>query len=165
MGLVYLTGFMGSGKTTVGKELGKAFNFQVIDTDEYIEKQQKQSISSIFAEYGEEGFRKLETETLNNINGEDMVITTGGGIIIKDENRQIMQTKGKVIFLSCSLNEIIRRTEGDTTRPLLKGKKLEEIANLYESRLPLYQEAELVVDTTNKSVTDIVKEIKEQLNI
>ncbi|ERN53052.1 shikimate kinase [Alkalihalophilus marmarensis] len=157
---IYLTGFMGSGKTTVGQALGKTLGFQVIDTDQWIEEDQQKKIKEIFNEGGEKLFRSLETEALRELSQKKAVITTGGGIILKEENRKIMKESGTVIFLDCAIEEVIRRTSNDDSRPLLKEKSKGDIQSMYEDRLPLYKEADIHLDTTGRSILEIVAELK-----
>ncbi|WP_100404788.1 shikimate kinase [Bacillus solitudinis] len=157
---IYLTGFMGSGKTTIGQALGKALGYSVIDTDEWIEESRQKKVRDIFQDEGEDFFRELETEALLTLNQKPLVVTTGGGIIIKEHNRKLMNDCGIVVFLDCDLEEIIRRTEGDDTRPLLQNKDKQAVIDLYQKRMPLYQEAAVRIDTTGKTVLQIVQELK-----
>ncbi|MFB6465833.1 shikimate kinase [Cytobacillus sp. Hz8] len=160
---IYIIGFMGTGKSTVGKALGELFELSVYDTDEEIMKQQKMSINEIFAQMGETGFRMIETETLNRMpkNG---IITTGGGIILKEENVKYMKETGVVFLLHATIEEILRRLENDESRPLLKGSKKENAVKLYSQREPLYlKAADFIIDTTSKSIFEIIKEIKNRL--
>ncbi|OEH92880.1 shikimate kinase [Bacillus solimangrovi] len=162
---VYLTGFMGSGKTTIGKELGKYLGVPVIDTDEWIEKEKDKSIRDIFNEEGEESFRKYERECLKEMPEKNAIITTGGGMIIQSVNRQYMQTHGQVIYLHCDLDEIFRRLEKDTSRPLLDGTKRENIRKLMNERKQWYEESHIKIDTTQRSINDIVKEIADRIKL
>lgn len=88
-----------------------------------------------------------------------MIITTGGGIVIQEENRQFMREHGIVIYLHCELNELFRRLADDETRPLLMGNKQKQMKQLFEQRLPFYQEAHMTIDTTNRTIDDIVENI------
>lgn len=163
MNTIYLIGFMGAGKTTIGKELSKEIGYPVIDTDEEIVRTTNMTINDIFEKHGEGYFRKLEEKTLQAIvpKGEKgLIVTTGGGIIMNKNNRQWMKEHGKVIFLYCHPDEIFRRLKNDTTRPLLKSNKQQSLQILYQERLPIYEEvAHVTVDTTNKNVSEIAKEI------
>jgi shikimate kinase len=161
---IYLIGFMGSGKTTIGKELAACLNQQVIDTDEEIVKRENKSINDIFAQHGEQYFRNLESHILNEMNDRARVITTGGGIVLKPENRKWLSEKGIVFFLYATPEEIFKRIEMDHTRPLLKGDKKTLIHDIYETRMPLYKEtAHVIIDTTNKDTAEIIQEIIECL--
>ncbi|WLR49762.1 shikimate kinase [Bacillus tianshenii] len=159
MRAIYLTGFMGSGKTTVGAELGKVLQLPVIDTDQWIEQQKGKQIRDIFAQEGEAVFRRYEYEALQKLPKTDTVITTGGGIIIQEQNRAFMKKNGTVFYLHCDLDEIYTRLENDTTRPLLDGAKRTNIENLMSERRSWYEEAEVIIDTTGRSIEEIVKEI------
>lgn len=157
---IYLIGFMGAGKTTIGKELASCLNQDVIDTDEEIVMREKKNINDIFEEHGEEYFRNLETLILNEFDNRAGIVTTGGGIVVKPENRKKLNEKGIVFFLYASPEEIFKRIENDHSRPLLKGDKKRLIQELYEKRMPLYKEtAHVVIDTTNKDKAEIIQEI------
>jgi shikimate kinase len=161
---VFLIGFMGAGKTTIGQALGARLNKTVCDTDQMIEKKFGQSISQLFELYGEQEFRKLETALLKEITEECSIITTGGGIILTKENREFMKKTGDVIFLQCDFSSLWERLDGDQTRPLIYHRKKEEVESLYKKRLPLYQEsATITVDTTDKTVEETVHEIIRRL--
>ncbi|WP_053070316.1 shikimate kinase [Alkalihalobacillus pseudalcaliphilus] len=163
--VIYLTGFMGSGKTTVGEQLSKALGVRVIDTDEWIESQEQKTINEIFKEHGEAYFRLKETEALLEIQDKQLLlVTTGGGIVLKDENKKIMQERGQVIYLDCDLDAIFERVAGDTSRPLLHQKSKEDIRALFEMRKNDYlAAATMVCDTTGKSVRQVVQELKEKV--
>ncbi|WP_332632344.1 shikimate kinase [Halalkalibacter flavus] len=156
----YITGFMGSGKTTIGQALAEKIGYRVIDTDQWIESKEHMSISEIFEKKGEAYFRELETQALKEIRGERTIITTGGGIVKKDRNREIMSSQGKVIYLQADLDELLRRLEGDETRPLLQQQEKDKVQKLYESRLDLYEQADIIVNTVGKAVLDIVRELE-----
>jgi shikimate kinase len=161
---IYLIGFMGSGKTTIGKALSLSLNVPVIDSDEEISRQAGKTISEIFDAEGEAAFRLLEAECLRNLPVEDSIITTGGGIILREENRIWMRENGVVIFLDASPNEILKRLEGDKTRPLLIGDKEAKVVKILSERLLLYVDtANLIIETTGKSVEAIVKELVQRL--
>ncbi|MBP3952340.1 shikimate kinase [Bacillus suaedae] len=160
---IYITGFMGSGKTTVGQALAKSLGYQVTDTDKWIEEMEGQSISTIFKQYGEPYFRDLETNALQQISGNQLIITTGGGIIMRPENREIMKEKGEIIYLQCDLEEVFLRLNDDTTRPLLEKEDKSNVEKLYQSRLPFYEEADYTINTTGKSIHFIVQELKSLL--
>ncbi|MBA4535800.1 shikimate kinase [Bacillus aquiflavi] len=161
---IYLIGFMGAGKTTIGRELGQAIHYPVIDTDEKIVLTEGREINNIFSTFGEAYFRKLETKILKSLPVCEHIITTGGGIVLNEENRKWMRKHGTVLFLYCEPEEILQRLENDITRPLLKNNKKEAVYNLYKQRLPIYkQTAHYTVDTTQKSISEIVSEIETRL--
>ncbi|RYL90985.1 shikimate kinase [Sporolactobacillus sp. THM7-4] len=159
--MIYITGFMGAGKTTIGAALGHQMNIPVYDTDELIEKEQKKSVQELFRENGETFFRNCESEILRKIerSGEQAIVTTGGGIITSPVNRELMRESGPVIFLYCDLEMIRQRLAGDQTRPLLQKFPGKELDLLYKKRLPDYLEATYTINATAKSVTAIVHEI------
>lgn len=160
---IYITGFMGAGKTTIGKHLGERLQIQVIDTDQHIEEILGQKISRIFSKHGEAYFRELETNTLKSLPSENIIITTGGGIISKDTNVVWMKEKGTIVYLHAEFLYLMRRLEGDSTRPLLQQKSLDELKKIYDVRLPQYYKADIVIQTCNKSVFEVVDEIVNQI--
>lgn len=160
MKCIYLIGFMGSGKTTIGRALGAGLNLSVIDTDKEITLSTQRTISDIFQKDGEEYFRQLEADCLKKLPSENIIITTGGGMILREDNRLWMKEKGYVIFLHTSAEEVITRLKDDQTRPLLQDKQISAIKDMLTSRLPLYMgTANLIVDTTGRTVESIVTEI------
>lgn len=123
MNNIILVGYMGCGKTTVGKNVAKNKSFTFIDTDEMIEKQQGKKISEIFDKNGEAAFRDMETEYLKQLlgsNQENLVISTGGGMAVREENRKLLAKLGRVIYLKVSPEVVYDRLKTDTTRPLLQ---------------------------------------------
>ncbi|EIT84494.1 shikimate kinase [Fictibacillus macauensis ZFHKF-1] len=166
MKTVYLTGFMGSGKTTVGALLGEALGVPVIDTDHVIEEQQGKRITEIFAEEGEAAFRAYEKDVLRTMPSFDAVVTTGGGLPMAAENRAYMAEHGTVVFLHCPLEVIFERLEGDETRPLFDAQKKEEMISLFQARLPHYQNCDLEVNTgghaAQATVAHIVRSLQEK---
>lgn len=162
---IVLMGFMGAGKTTIGKKLAKALECEFIDTDEWIEKEQSRKISDIFAEDGENVFRDMETDLLKRLqNSEDkFVLSIGGGMPVREENRALLRNLGTVVYLKTSKEEIIRRVSGDTNRPLLQGGALEEkVTNLMNAREQIYIDtAHKEVVTDGKNPQKIVNEILE----
>ncbi|MEW4983795.1 MAG: shikimate kinase AroK [Cycloclasticus sp.] len=164
---IYLVGPMAAGKSTVGKLLAKQMNKEFYDTDTEIIKCTGVEISLIFELEGEEGFRKRETEKLHALSEKNgVVIATGGGIILKDENRDVLQETGCVIYLQCSVDQQLSRTKFDTKRPLLQidnpRKKLEELMQL---RAPIYESvADIVISTNKTNSKRVINTILEQLN-
>lgn len=161
--MIYLTGFMGSGKTTIGAELGGKLAAKVIDTDRWIEEREGHTIKAIFAEKGEAYFRDLETEALKEIKGNHLIVTTGGGIVGRQENRELMKKNGKVIYLHCQIEELMKRLKNDISRPLIQNQDQEKIAALFQSRKALYEEADVTIDTTKKEIEEVVSMIEEWL--
>jgi len=117
---IYLIGLMGAGKTTIGRQLAKALQLPFYDSDKAIEEQTGVDIPTIFEYEGEKGFRMREqkmVQELTQING--IVLATGGGVILKEANRQVLKENGFVVYLQCSIDKILQRTQRDTQRPLL----------------------------------------------
>lgn len=162
---VVLMGFMGAGKTTIGRKLAKALECEFIDTDERIEIEQKRKISDIFAEDGEETFRDMETNLLKHLQDreEGFVLSIGGGMPVREENRTLLRNLGTVVYLKTSKAEIIRRVSGDKNRPLLQGGDLDEkVTNLMKAREQIYKDtAHKEVVTDGKNPQKVVNEILE----
>ncbi len=164
MRAIYLTGFMGSGKTTIAEKLSQALNLPAIDTDQHIMNVTGKSIPDIFDQEGEAAFRQYETESLEGLPRENVIISTGGGIVLKERNRRFMKQNGTVIYLHCESEEIIRRLEGDTSRPLLAGDdRHKKVQLIFADRLSLYREAQFEINTTNQSISDIVSSIRSMI--
>ena len=163
---IILIGFMGSGKTSVGSRLANKLDYNFTDTDVNIVEQEKKEISEIFAEHGEEYFRKLETETIQTMIGKisNHIISTGGGLPLRECNAEILKQLGFVVFLKTDQDTILKRVKGDTKRPLLAGDNVEEkVEKMLAERNPKYLNAShITVDTNDKSFTSIVNEIIEQ---
>lgn len=162
---IILVGMMGSGKTTIGQILLQNLDgFDFFDTDKQIEKAEKQSINKIFELKGEEYFRKLETKiTEDLINSKDLIISTGGGLFVKDENVQNLKMCGIVFYLKSSAEELAKRLENDKSRPLLKNEELTiKLKELLAAREKHYEKADYTINTTNKSIEEITKEIIEK---
>jgi len=139
---VYLIGPMGSGKTTIGQRLAKMLKLEFLDNDHALEKQTGASVNLIFDLEGEEGFRMRETAMLKKLTArKNVLIATGGGTILKQENRDLLRESGLVVYLQTSVSQQIRRLSRDKTRPLLQSDNREEkLAALARERNPLYEE-------------------------
>jgi len=139
---VYLIGPMGSGKTTIGQRLAEMLGLEFLDNDHELEEQTGASVSLIFDLEGEEGFRKRETAMLKKLTTrKNVLIATGGGTVLKKENRDLLRESGLVVYLRTSVNQQIMRLSRDKTRPLLQSDNREEkLADLAKERNPLYQE-------------------------
>ncbi|MBR2122579.1 MAG: shikimate dehydrogenase [Lachnospiraceae bacterium] len=167
-GSIVLTGFMGSGKTTVGKELAEMLGLKLLDTDCIIEQREGRSINEIFADEGEAYFRDLETGLLRELAGKDRqeaaVYATGGGIVLRDENRELLHKAGTVVWLRVTAADVVRRLEGDSTRPLLEGEDKEQrIARLIAMREDLYSEsADIIIDAGSLTARKIAAGIMEK---
>ena len=160
---IVLMGFMGAGKSTVGKKLAESCGCTFIDTDEWIEKEQNRKISDIFEKDGEKAFRDMETDLLKRLQDseEEFILSIGGGMPVREENRELLRNLGSVVYLRTSKEEIIRRVSGDVNRPLLQGGALEEkVTALMNAREHIYQEtAHREVLTDGKNPTELVDEI------
>ena len=157
---IILIGFMGSGKTTIGKALEEKTDMTFVDTDELIEAYEGCKISEIFADKGEAYFRRLENETLKDLlaSTDNKVISTGGGIVTNQENIPLLKQLGKVFYLRIKPETVVKRLEGDKTRPLLIGEdKLVKVEQLMTDRKELYEmAADKTIDTDGLSVSEIV---------
>lgn len=162
MNNVILIGFMGSGKSSVGKALADKLQRKFVDMDDEIELGEKKTINAIFAEYGEEHFRGLETSYLEKLlTKKNKVISTGGGVILKEENVEILKKIGTVVFLHTPYETLLENLSGDTVRPLLQRDDAEEvIKNLLDKREPIYfNAASMIIQTKDKSINEIADEI------
>ncbi len=161
---VVLVGPMGSGKTSVGRRLACVLKRDFFDSDFEIVARTGVAIDHIFDVEGEEGFRQRETKMLKDLcEIPNIVIATGGGIVIKKENRELLKRDSFVVYLSSSIDQLVKRTANSKSRPLLEKSNNREqtIRDLVEAREDFYQEvADVVVDTTGKKLYAIINEIK-----
>ena len=168
MNQIILIGFMGAGKTTIGKALAKSLNREFADTDERIEADTGRKIPDIFEKEGEPYFRRLETETLQKLEKEEIprVIAVGGGLPMQPENGPILNRMGTVVFLEADTDTLEARLRGDTSRPKLQGGELRErILTLMREREETYRQvAHLSVRTDHRSVDEVTEEIKERIS-
>lgn len=163
---IYFIGLMGAGKTTIGKILAKQLGKTFYDTDHEIEKRTGVKIPVIFDLEGETGFRKRETAVIQDIAKlNNIVMATGGGAVIAEENRKLLQATGTVIYLRANVNELWHRTRNDKHRPLLQKVDIRaKLEQLYTERNPLYtQTATLIFDTGNQPVANILNQIEKSL--
>jgi shikimate kinase len=166
-GNIFLVGLMGAGKTTVGKLLAKSLDKTFYDSDHEIERRTGVNIPLIFELEGEAGFRKREAQAIAELaNLQDVVLATGGGAVLLPENRQMLASNGRVIYLRASVEELCHRTRGDRNRPLLQnGNPRDRLQALYNQRDPLYLEiADMIVDTGGQPVSAILHQIENSLN-
>lgn len=162
-----LIGFMGTGKTTIGKRVAKSLGFKFVDTDQLIVRKAGKSIPKIFEEDGEEAFRNLETEVLRECGGKSrQVISTGGGIVVRPENIAILKESGYVIWLKAGTDAIFERVSRNRNRPLLKtANPRQTIDELLKLRENLYDSAghfsirtdDLTMEETSFGVTECAK--------
>lgn len=166
MASILLIGFMGAGKTTIGKGLAQRLQKEYVDLDTKIEEHIQLSIAEYFHYYGENSFRKVESKVLRKLSNEDKIIATGGGIVHCAANRQFLQTQPIVLYLEAEADCLIDRIQQDKTsiRPLALGKTREEIKALLAQRLSWYEEsATLRINTTNETPEKIIDTIIERI--
>ncbi len=165
---IVLVGPMGSGKTSVGRRLACVLKRDFFDSDFEIVARTGVAIDHIFDVEGEEGFRNRETSMLSDLcEISNIVIATGGGIVIKPENRELLKRNSFVVYLSSSVEQLVARTARSKSRPLLERSTNREqtIKDILEAREPLYQEvADVVIDTTGKKLYAIINEITKSIS-
>jgi shikimate kinase len=161
MNNIYLVGFMGTGKTVVGKELARKKKWQFVDLDDLIELKEKRTISNIFAQEGEPYFRKVEKKVLQEVAKEKkFVVACGGGIVLDKDNIHIMKKTGIMICLSSAPQVILERTAAYRHRPLLNvSNPRKQIELLLKLRAPYYAQADKTIDTSKISVREVVDKI------
>lgn len=162
---IVLIGFMGTGKSEVGKELAKTLGYKFIDTDELIERREGIPVSEIFDKYGEPYFRKIESEIIEEVSiMKDVVISTGGGAVIRSENRMNLKKNSITICLTASPEVIYERTKDYDNRPLLKtDDTYMRIKELLKEREPYYSEADIKIDTTQLEAQKVVETIMKEM--
>ncbi len=164
---IALTGMMGSGKSSVSKELSKLLpEYSLVDIDNEIEKTTNKKISEIFLKFGEAHFRMLETDKIQKfVYGKNQIISLGGGAFEDEFNRRIILENCLVIYLKTSPDEIYNRIKNETHRPLLAKKfSVERITDIIKRREPNYEKADVIIDTDNKSPYNIANEILGVMN-
>lgn len=159
---IVLIGMPASGKTTVAAALAKDLGLEVLDTDALIVERHGE-INKIFEKFGEEYFRNLERAAVKEVaKHTNAVISTGGGCPLRKENVLALKNCSKIVFLRTSVAELIKRTQGDGTRPLLKGEREERLKHLLSVRTPVYEgAADFTVDTDGLTPEEIAKKITE----
>ncbi|NWF51804.1 MAG: shikimate kinase [Nitrospirae bacterium] len=162
---IILTGFMGTGKTVVGKILSKLLRIELIDVDTEIERSEKMTISEIFRRFGESRFREIETEMIKKLSlKNNVIISTGGGAVLKKENMDILKKSGIIVCLLATPETILKRTSYTTNRPLLQVEDpLRRIKELLDYRKPFYEKADVMIDTEGKNPSQIAQEIIEKI--
>lgn len=163
---IVLIGFMGSGKTTIGRELHQRLGYPMVDMDHLIEQRAGKPITAIFAEEGETTFRDMETALLAELaaaDGPRRIISTGGGVVVRPENRELLHHLGCVVWLQAPVDTILERTGRNRERPLLHTEDpAEKIRNLLAERTPWYREtAHFEVDTKGLDSGEIAAGILE----
>lgn len=162
MGHVLLIGFMGAGKSTVGRLLAGSLGWPFVDLDHEVERRRGRSVADIFAQEGESGFRAAETEALRSLaQREPSVVACGGGIVLDPDNRVRLRSLGTVVHLSVTADEVVARCGGRPGRPLLAGLDPEGVRDLLDSRRPLYEEsADITVPTSSRTPALVAREVE-----
>jgi shikimate kinase len=160
---IFLVGPMGAGKTTIGRRLAKNLRKHFIDADQELEKRTGASVALIFDVEGESGFRERESRIIDELTQlDDVVLATGGGAVLKPENRVALSSRGFVVYLHAMVEELIERTRRDTNRPLLNTEDpIGRMREILEQREHLYRDvADLIVDTGKLNLPEAIKEIR-----
>ncbi len=162
---IVLTGFMGAGKSSVGRKLAERLGMSVIDTDDLIERSAGMRIFEIFAKHGEPHFRELEKKAVAEASKlENRVIITGGGVVLKEENVKNLRKNGIIIYLHARPDVIYSRIKHESHRPLLRVKEpMKKIKELLEYRALFYANNDFMVDTSDLTVEEIVEEIVKKI--
>lgn len=158
---LFLTGFMGAGKTTTGKALAEVLHCDFVDLDKVIVAREKRAINEIFATDGETYFRDCETKLLRELSPvSPAVYATGGGIVQREENRDLMKGCGLIIYLNARWESLQQRLTGSTDRPLAgPGKDWEAVRQLWNVRQPMYRDADLMVETDDQTPEQVANRI------
>ena len=163
---IFLVGLMGAGKTSVGRALAKYLAKAFFDTDQEIERATGVRIPVIFDIEGEAGFRVRESKVLAELTQrQNIVLATGGGIVLSDENRRLLAQRGTVVYLRATADDLRKRTRNDKNRPLLRvADPLLRLQELHDQRDPLYREvANIVIDTGSQGINALMRRLVEQL--
>ncbi len=160
---VFFVGFMGAGKTSVSRRLARTCRLVSVDMDSFIERQEGKKISDIFKIQGENAFRDLESALLTDLSlGDPKLISCGGGVVLRSENRQTLKDEGYVVYLEVEADEAASRISNIATRPLFKD--IQNARKIIEERIPLYEDVvDLHIDTKGKSVSYIANEVQSGL--
>ena len=158
---IVLVGFMGTGKSAVGRVIAQKLEFHFIDTDDVIEQTSKAKISDIFAEHGEDYFRDLESQAVKSVVlMKNQVVATGGGVVLRSSNIDLLRTGGPIFCLNATPKAIWDRVRSSRSRPLLRGPEpLKKIETLLDKRAPYYALADHQIETTGVSVDRVADEI------
>lgn len=162
---IYLVGFMGCGKSAIGRRLSYFLKMPYYDMDNEIVRQQGMTIPEIFEKFGEQHFRELETEFLLNFRNEACIIATGGGVAMNEGNRKIMRRTGLVFFLDATFEDIYKRIKNDLNRPIVQRSTKGDLEQLFLTRRKFYRQAgHIRVLTEDRTIRQIVEYIGFQVN-
>ncbi len=159
---------MGTGKSSVGKRLAREMGLRFVDADDLIEKDAGMSIKEIFGRFGEARFRELERKVLKTVaeTMDGVVLATGGGAVVDYRNRELLRSWGVVVCLTASVEAILDRVDEGDERPLLEGEdRRGSIERLLQERRDAYMDADLVLDTTEKSIAEVTEDIRRFLSM
>lgn len=165
-GNLILVGMMGSGKTTMGRTLARHLGKAFVDSDEEIQRRTGVTIPHIFDVEGEAGFRQRETAAIRDLVGRDnMVLATGGGVVLVEQNRAMLQQNGIVIYLKASVHDLWQRTRHDRSRPLLQTvDPRAKLTELHQQRDPLYQQvADIVIQSGKQSAHALMLQLVDEI--
>jgi len=162
---VYIVGFMGTGKSTVGRIVSNRLKRQFVETDDVIEKKEAMKITDIFSKRGEKYFRNIEKKVLRDISTRDnLIVSCGGGLMIDEANVSLMKETGVIVCLLADYKTIYYRVKKDKTRPLLNvPHPIKKIKELLKVRAPFYEKADIFIDTTNISPGNVATRIIDSL--
>ncbi len=161
---IILIGPMGAGKTTIGRQIARVFGFDFFDSDREIEERTGASIPLIFELEGEEGFRKREQDVIADLAGKSrIVLATGGGAVLKEQNRKVLESSGTIVYLCASLDDLMERTSKDKNRPLLQTENPRaKLQSILTERDPIYRQlADIILETNKMTVHMAVKKLEE----
>lgn len=165
---IVLVGFMGAGKTTIGRQLAQHLQLPLIDTDHLIEARTGKSIPELFSIHGEEHFRVIEAQVLDSLADTEGIISTGGGIVLKDSSRLKLKQFQSVVYLSVPIEDLITRIKKDheNPRPLFLNHSEQAFREIYQSRIPLYEDvATVIIENSGKDPQSLTKEIIEKVGV
>ena len=162
---IVLIGFMGTGKSSVGKILAQRLGYTYVDIDSLIVLKEKRKIADIFSKQGEEYFRNIEAEIVCEVSAKDkQVISTGGGVVEKEENMKFLKKNGVLVCLTATPEIIYERVKQNNSRPLLQCENpLEKIKNLMQKRDVFYKKSDFIIDTSEVSIEKVVDEIYKKI--
>ena len=163
---IVFTGFMGVGKTTIGKIVAKELGLKFYDTDDEIESFHKMTIPEMFEKYGEQKFREFETDIIKTISEKDgCVISCGGGVVKSETNMNLLKKNGKIVNLYADVDRILKNIGNNTNRPLIMGKSKDEVNQMMENREKFYQNCDIRIDVSELSKKDAAEAVIQAVKI